>query len=206
VIYVWRAAALAVLLMGVSGCAKPKYPTFQGIRSSSKDLALSPGNLVSLPDKPGVLFGTVKVTNGPEQFSYLIVFTHSEPRTGQGFRAGGGNYGKRGFTTCNVTDGGKTMQADYEIELDDMGKVAKEQLKIGGQLVDLAAGRLFLIDLTAASPSYKQKNVALSDIKTPVKPSRCGEYRRHYARRFEIRHPEGVLELKFASSLAFSVV
>lgn len=156
------AIAFVILLLGSSGCGKATTgnSTIQGSRGSSDDLSISSGNLVSRQGKPGVLFGTAKPTGSAEQFSYLIVFRHAGPLADASttYEAKNSASGKKGSSTCTVGENGKTIQADYEIELDDTGKISKEQLKVGGKVVDLAAGRFFLIDLTSPSPAYVQKN------------------------------------------------
>jgi hypothetical protein len=155
------AIAFVIVSLGVPGCGRGNTDKFtiQGGRSSSDGLSVSSGNLVVRAGKPGVLFGTAKATNSPEQFSYIFVFMHAglKPVPGDTYKAVNSSSGKKGSSTCTLVESGQTIQADYEIELDDTGKVTKEQLKVGGKVVDLAAGRLFLIDLTAPSPTYEQK-------------------------------------------------
>jgi hypothetical protein len=155
------ALGLMILSLGVPGCGRGNTDkiTIQGGRSSSDGLSVSSGNLVVRAGKRGVLFGTANATNSPEQFSYIFVFKYAglKPVPGDTYKAGNSSSGKKGASTCTLVENGQTIQADYEIELDDTGKVTKEQLKVGGKVVDLAAGRLFLIDLTSFSPIYEQK-------------------------------------------------
>ena len=42
--------------------------------------------------------------------------------------------------------------------------MANESLTVGGKRVDMTAGRVFLIDLTADAPAYRQKKAELPAI------------------------------------------
>jgi len=58
--------------------------------------------------------------------------------------------------------GGRRVEVVYRIELDpsrDGG--ASETLEVGDRGVDVTAGRAFLVDLTAATPAYRQPAVPL---------------------------------------------
>jgi len=159
----------ALLVAAVSGCgSKADFPlndTILGARSHVSDLLVSGGNLMVHEDKPGVFFGTIKTPGSTEHFSYLIVFKYGKAQTEGRSLSHSGNCsrsGNKGSADYTVVVNGKTLRAKYEIQLDDMRKVASELLEVGGKVVDLKAGRLFLIDLTAASPTYEQRDVELS--------------------------------------------
>jgi hypothetical protein len=153
------AIAFVIVSLGLSGCGKGDRITIQGGRSSNDYLSISSGNLVIKAGQPGVLFGTANATNRPVQFGYVVVFKHAglKPFLGDTYKARNSTDGKKGVSTCTLGENGTTIQVDYEIELDDKGEVAEEALNVGGKVVDLAAGRLFLIDLTSPPPTYEQK-------------------------------------------------
>ena len=159
----------ALLLVAVLGCgptgATPYEYTSRGSRGRSDDLSISGGNLKAHEGRPGVFFGTVKTPGGSERFSYLVVFKHGRAQSGVA------RFSQDSSSTCSGREGsanntivlnGETIQAKHQIQLDDMGNVATEVLEIGGKLVDVKAGRLFLIDLTARSPAYEQRDVEIS--------------------------------------------
>jgi hypothetical protein len=158
----------ALLLVAVLGCGTKDAPykyTVSGNRGQSDGLLISGGNLMVHEGMPGVFFGTVKTPGGTEQFSYFVVFKHGIVQSDGASVSQDGNAscnGREGSSDHTVVLNGKTIQAKHEIQLDDMSKVAKEVLEIGGKVVDVKAGRLFLIDLTAASPTYDQRDVEIS--------------------------------------------
>lgn len=160
---------IALLLIIMSGCRSKADAPFSdrvmGGRGQVGDLLVSGGNVMVHEDQPGVFFGTVKTPGSTEHLSYLIVFKHGKPQTKGTSLSQSGDCsctGNKGSADYTVIVNGKTLQAKHEIQLDDMGKVASEVLEVGGKVVDVKAGRLFLIDLTAASPTYEQRDIELS--------------------------------------------
>jgi len=60
----------------------------------------------------------------------------------------------------------------YRVELDqDRGQAVTEALTVDGQERDPSAGRVFLVDLTADTPVYRQRRLDLpAIIAAPAKP------------------------------------
>ena len=161
-------ACLAIVILAScrSKTSAPYINTIMGGRGKSGDLLVSGGNLVVHEGKLGVFFGTAKTPGSAEHFSYLIVFKHGRIQSEDNSLSHSGNCsceGNRGTAAYTVTVNGKQIQAKHDIQLDEMGKVASESLSVGGKDVDVKAGRLFLIDLTADAPTYEQRDVELPD-------------------------------------------
>ena len=166
--YVVFALSAALFLVAVSGCGFKSTPyknTIKGNRGGGNELLISGGNLMVHEGKPGVFFGTVKTLGGAEEFSYFVVFKHGIVQSEAPSVSHDGNAsssGHKGSTNDEVIVNGKSLKVKYEIQIDDEGKVETESLEIGGQVVDVKAGRLFLIDLTAALPKQEQRDVEIS--------------------------------------------
>ena len=141
----------------------------RGSRSFSGNLGVSGGSLVVVAPKPGIYFGTVRKPGGPEQFTYLILFRYGRPKSQGSSRGIESRCTSDSRGTAETKDAieldGKRIEAAYRIELNEtLTAVANESLAIGEKSVDMTAGRVFLIDLTAETPTYQQKNVELPAI------------------------------------------
>jgi hypothetical protein len=162
-----------VLVTGVGWWWYTRSPLkiVQQARSSSGQLAVSGGNLVVAAPKPGFLFGTVRKPGSQEQFTYLILLRYGHPSSG-GSKPSGQCHctsdGRQAEAEAAVELDGKRIEVVYRIELDEtLTAVANESLTIDGKSKDLSTGQVFLIDLTAETPGYRQKEVGL-----PAVPSK----------------------------------
>jgi hypothetical protein len=145
---------------GPTGPAAPQRSVTRGSRTTDSRLTISDGNLFFVAGTPGVLFGTHKLTKGPETFSYLVIFKRSPTVTEKSSLSQNGGAemsGNRGASSATIVVDGKTIAADYKIDMDESNKVRVEHLKLGGDPYDLTKGRVFVIDLTAAKPAFAQK-------------------------------------------------
>jgi hypothetical protein len=140
----------------------------QGASSSSDNLGVSGGNLVVVAPKPGVFFGTVRAPGRQEQFTYLILFRYGRAKSNgsnRGIEVHCSSDGRKAETKDAIELDGKRIEATYHIELNEKHTaIEKESLTIGGQSLDMTAGQVFLIDLTAETPTYQQKKVELPAI------------------------------------------
>jgi hypothetical protein len=164
------------LLLGVGGAAWWWYPRLQllpfkmvmrGSSGSSGTLGVSGGNLVVVAPRPGFFFGTVRKPDGQEHFTYLILFRYGRPRSdaNRGFDFHCTSDGRKAETNDRIDLNGKRIEAVYHIELNERGDaIANESLTVGGKTTDMASGQVFLIDTTAETPAYEQKNVELPAI------------------------------------------
>jgi hypothetical protein len=143
-------------------------------RLISEGFHISSRTLVIAPPEPGVLFSTVRKPGNQEQFTYLILF-----RYGRRLSSYGGIISRDRKLLCTF-DGtvaetndrfevnGKPIEVSYRVELNEARTaVAKERLTIEGNYVDIRSGRVFLVDLTAEVPVYRQMKVEL-----PATPAR----------------------------------
>jgi hypothetical protein len=161
---------LLIALAGVVGCGnraapQPKY-TAVGFRTATSDFAVSGGNLVVHPGKPGVMFGTVTKPMSSAQLSYVILFklppTTNESSLGLDGRAHREGSAVEAKSICTIN--GKRIEATSNYDLnEERAAVTNEKLTVGSKEVDPGAGRLFVVDLTTASPAYQQKKIALPD-------------------------------------------
>ena len=67
-----------------------------------------------------------------------------------------------GESKQSLTIDGKTLQVAYTVKLDvDAKKVSRETLTVNSKSVDLAKGRVFLVDLTTSPPKWEQRKLNL---------------------------------------------
>jgi hypothetical protein len=146
----------------------PFKVVLRGSSSSSGQLGVSGGNLVIDVPKPGLFFGTVRKPGSQEQFTYVILFRYGHPRSGgpnRGIQFHCRSDGRRAETRDAIDLDGRRIEAVYHIELSEtLTAVAKESLTLDGKNQDLSSGQVFLIDLTAEMPGYRQKKVDLPAI------------------------------------------
>ena len=165
----WRGIVLLIALTSAVGCGnrvapQPKY-SIVGFRTATDNFAVSGGHLVVQPSKPGVTFGTVTKPNSSEEFIYVILFKLPPTTNESSFSTDCHARTHVGAEVkCVYAINGKRIEAtaDYEFNKERTA-VTKEKLTVGGKEVDPAAGRVFVLDLTAASPAYQQKKIALPD-------------------------------------------
>jgi hypothetical protein len=165
----WHGLGLLIAPTGAVGCGnrvapQPKY-TAVGFRTTTGDFAVSGGHLVAHPGKPGVMFGTLTSPKGPQQLTYVILFKLPPTTNESSLRLDGHARSQGGAEVKSVcTINGKRIEATANYESNkERTAVSKEKLTVGGKEVDPAAGRLFVLDLTPASPAYQQKKIALPD-------------------------------------------
>jgi hypothetical protein len=156
------------------------------LRGSSGRLKVSGGNLVVVTPRPGVFFGTVKKPDAAEQFTYVILFRYGRPKSNGAAARGHGvqfhctSDARSAATTDAIDLDGRRIEAAYRVELDEAGtSVAAETLTVGGRRVDPAAGRVFLIDLAAEVPAYRQTTADLppipANLQTPADVERLAD-------------------------------
>jgi hypothetical protein len=132
-----------------------------GARSDS--LEVHAGGLVVREGEAGSTFGLVQAGRAKRQLSYFILFKHrpsaaaplesSEEATAEG---------DAGSSRQALTSDGKSLQIDYQVQLDPASKkVSRESLTLNKKSVDLARGRVLLVDLTASPPRWEQVKVDL---------------------------------------------
>ena len=138
-----------------------------GGRSSSGKLSICGGNLYAVAGKPAVLFGTVTKPGRQEEFTYVVVFRYGLAATSLPAAMPSINFlstseGRKWESRDAISFGGKRIEADYTMEMNETETaVARETLTVGGEGRTPAAGRLFLVNLSADPPTYTQKDLAL---------------------------------------------
>lgn len=153
------------LLVGLAAAAVAggKMEVIQGTTGSRSDtLEVRAGGLVVREGEPGAAFGNVRVGEADRQWAYFVVFKH-----------GMGCDGRLEWaeeTAADATTGrgkqmlaidGRTLHLDYRVEV--AAKGLKETIRLNDRPVDLARGRVFLVDLTVHPPTWEQRQLALPD-------------------------------------------
>ena len=149
----------------------------RGGRSGSGDFGISSGNLFLVSGRPVVLFDTVTKPGAQEELTYVLVFRPlpSGLRFGplglpfDDVSFGSTGEGRKHRSRDAFTITGKRIEASYEVDLNETySAVTREALTAGGERKELAAGRVFLVDLDRESPAYKQKSLNQSPPVTPL--------------------------------------
>jgi hypothetical protein len=138
-------------------------------RLVSEGFHISSRTLVVVPPKPGVLFSTVRKPGSQEQFTYLILFTYGARLKSYGNILAGRDRAPRCTFDGAVAEtndafevNGKPIETSYRVELNETRTaVVKERLTIDNKYVNMRSGRVFLVDLRAESPIYRQMKVEL---------------------------------------------
>ena len=117
--------------------------------------------------KPAVLFGKLKKPGAQEELTYVLVFRVASPGVHglpiDGLTSSTSGEGRKQVSRDAFTINGKRVEVKYEIELNETHTaVTRESLTVGGENKELAAGRVFLVDLDGKLPAYKQKSLNLS--------------------------------------------
>jgi hypothetical protein len=155
----------------------PYRLVMEGGRSSTGQIGISSGNVFLVSGKPAVCFGTVTKPGAKEELTYVLVFRRIPPGLSFGpegppigdVSVGSSGEPRKHGSRVAFTINGKRIEASYEVELNETSSaVTREALTAGGQRKELAAGRVFLIDLDGASPAYKQKSLNQSPSVTPL--------------------------------------
>lgn len=165
----------------------------------SEGFHISSRTLVVVPPRPGVLFSTVRKPGSREQFTYLILFRYGARLKSYGSILAGRDPALRCTFDGAVAEtndafelNGKPIEASYRVELNETRtSIVKERLTIEGKYVNMRSGRVFLVDLTAESPVYRQMKVELPPTPMRLETKEDAERAAEAIRRsLESRDPE----------------
>jgi hypothetical protein len=157
-----------VILLGalaVVGAGQPdKASIVTGASGGGDDnLRVHAGGLVLIEGTPGVGYGTVAKFGGQRELTYVIVFKHDFKAVSQS-QCGGesSSDGSKGKAKQVIDLDDRKFTIVYQIEIDTKNKtVQSESLTINDKNVDVAKGRVFLVDLTVQPPKWEQKKLDL---------------------------------------------
>ena len=132
-----------------------------GARSES--LEVHAGGLVAREGEVGATFGLVQAGKAKRQVSYFVLFKHrlnaATPLESSEETAVEGD---AGTSKQSLTTDGKSLQIDYQVQLDSATKkVSRESLTVNAKAVELGRGRVLLVDLTASPVRWEQRKVDL---------------------------------------------
>jgi hypothetical protein len=159
-------ATLAMLALALSSVALGGVSITNGTAGSkSKHLEVHAGGLVLASDEPGAAFGTVKVGKGKRVLSYFVILRHNLEGSGESdFSEDTQTGDDKGQSKQSIKVDGKKVELAYTVELDPRTRTArKETLSVNGKAVNVAKGRVFLVDLTTSPPKWEQKDLKLPD-------------------------------------------
>jgi hypothetical protein len=145
------------------GAAEEKMELIQGTSGSrTGQLEVHAGGLVVREGSAGSVFGTVRAGKGKRQLSYFVVVKHRLGGDGkQATNEEATAENSEGESKQTLTIDGKSLQIDYKVKLDGDRKVSRETIVVNGKTVDVAKGRVFLVDLTKSPPTWKQHKLNL---------------------------------------------
>jgi hypothetical protein len=155
----------------------PYRSVMQGGRNSTGDFGITAGNVFVVAGKPAVVFATVKKPGAQEELTYALVFRRLPTGPSLGAKGpaidsssfGSSGDGRKYRSHAAFSINGKQIEASYEVELNEArSDVAHESLTAGGKGRDLAAGRVFFVDVAGQSPAYKQKTLNASPTVSPL--------------------------------------
>jgi hypothetical protein len=179
--------AITALIAGVGGgwwYYRTRLMTFRIVMLGGKNrdghFSVTNPNLYLVNDRPGVIFATVTKPDSQEEVPFVLVsrklshdflsdlgvlnqmpnFSFGAPRQSDGRKT---NQTIRDALTIR----GKQIEAVYELEFNG-AQVVRESLTVGGERRELAAGRVFLVNLAGESPVYTQKNIDTSALIRPM--------------------------------------
>ena len=161
----------------------PYRLVMQGGRTGAGDFSITSGNVYAVSGRPAVVFATIKKRGVQEELTYVLVFRRlpsglslgstglpiDNSSFGSSGGTGGPGEGSKYRSHAAFSINGKQIEASYEVELNETDSAAtRERITAGGEGKDLAAGRVFLVDLAGQSPTYKQKTLNSSPTVSPL--------------------------------------
>lgn len=154
------ATVLAIACLQTAGPAE----VIQGVSGARSDsLEVCGGGLVAREGEAGSTFGLLQAGKARRQLSYFVIFKHrlsaAAPLESMEEASAEGDAGSsKQLLSCD----GKSLQIDYQVQLEPATKkVGRESLALNKKSVDLARGRVLLVDLTASPPRWEQRKVEL---------------------------------------------
>jgi hypothetical protein len=136
----------------------------QGAAGSKSDLlGLHAGGLVLREGEPGAVFAAVHPLKGARQLAYFVAIKHRWP--GEGKTESNEEVTveeQEGSARHHLTLEGRAFPLVYTASVDREGRnLRKETLTAGGKAIDLAKGRVLIVDLTVDPPAVLQRKIEL---------------------------------------------
>lgn len=115
--------------------------------------------MLEIDEKPAACFGIHKLPGGKPRYLYLLLFK-PDPKQARGSGAGGGGsitLDSDGQGECDLKltamPSGKELEIEYKMKSDGKA-IVSEMLKVGGKEIEKEGPRVFLVDLSQASPVF----------------------------------------------------
>jgi hypothetical protein len=141
----------------------------QGTTGARSDgMELQAGGLVVRAREPGVAFTLIEVNKGRPQLAYVLLLRHrfsaEVPLESSDEAIAEGN---TAWARQTISSDGKTLLVEYQVQVETRTKkIAQQSLSLNKKPVDLARGKVLLVDLTATPPRWEQRRPDL-----PADPS-----------------------------------
>jgi hypothetical protein len=156
-------AALVLLAWACGARAEEKKSLLRAATGAdNKGLEVLAGGLALREGEVGGAFGTVRVGRGKRRFSYFAVIKHglsAETGTSTSEHAKVGIGAGESTQVVGIDD--QKLTITYRVKLDAGKAVSKETVTVNGKELNLAKGRVLVVDLTAEPPQVGQLKVAL---------------------------------------------
>jgi hypothetical protein len=156
---------LVLALLALAGVARAQTASFIQGTSGAKvgNWEVQAGGVVLRQGSAGSAFGTVRKGAPTHTFSYFLVLKH---RYGSCSKVDASEKAdtteKKATTKQLLTIDGNKLTIGYQIDFDLAAKRAvRESITINGKAVNVAKGRVLLVDMTANPPKWQQKNLEL---------------------------------------------
>jgi hypothetical protein len=154
----------ALLLIVLGGSSGERVEEIHGTSGSRTDaLEVHSGGVVVREGEPGSAFGTVRIGTGKRQLSYFVVFKHRiDTADKTSFDAVTNARDLEGASQQTLSIDAREVKLEYKVKLDPgTKKLSSETLTITGKNIDLARGRVLLVDLTTSPPTWEQRALNL---------------------------------------------
>lgn len=169
--------------------------TFGGSLNGANERRISHGHAYLVPDAPGFVFGCIEDADRQMVLNYLVLIKHGATTTTTFERgdphpakSSGSSDGKVRLYNFRerIRFGECTLSFSYKAEAEAVNDhLIAEEMTFQGKRIDLADGRVFVVDMTAEPVKIAQVNVKL-----PVNPNlkfieKPGEYKLNTSRWIE---------------------
>jgi hypothetical protein len=168
-------ALLSVAPSAFGGGLRDNELIIGGSSGDADGLSVSGPSFYLRRNTPAVVVGMVRPPEKDRRYAYVLVIKGDEQRKFLARYDGtngvsGPVANSRGFLEI----AGKKVAFEYSIAVDPAGKqTPKEALSIDGKTVDLAEGRVVLVDLWAKGERWQQVRIGLSE--SPSLPTTTGQ-------------------------------
>jgi hypothetical protein len=159
-----RVVLVAGTLAACGAAFQDKASLIQGTSGSKVGAwEVQTGGLVLREGAVGSAFGTVRKGGAAHELSYFVLLKHRyTAASSAGSTEESGAADAQADTKQVVDVDGTKLTVSYKIEFNaKANRVLGESLTVNGKALDVAKGRVLLVDLTVSPPKWEQKKLTL---------------------------------------------